>query len=67
MYLLTTSGFPQHLHVMVVGDPLDSSLALVVKLADVSGGVHLRGDTLGENICIKPYRNFYRIGINPSV
>ena len=43
LYLLTTSGFSKHLHVMVVGHPLDGGLALLIELTYASSGVHLRG------------------------
>ena len=41
MYRLTAGWFAKHLHVVVIGHPLDGSLALWVKLADVTCGVDL--------------------------
>ena len=38
-YRLTTGWFSEHFHVVVVGDPLDGSLTLRIKLADITGRV----------------------------
>jgi len=40
-YLLIACGFAEHLHVMVVRNPLDGSLSFLIKLTDVAGSVNL--------------------------